>query len=524
MARANLRRFTALAPVAVLSLVYACSSSDSKPSEATAGSGGSQAGGGDSRAGSSGAAHAGSGGTGEGESGHAGASSPGAEAGFAGEAGSANEAGSGGQAGVVESGGSGGSAGSGGHSAGSAGATGGSGGHSAGSGGASSGGGGTGGSSGGGGGASGSAGQGGSGGSGNCVSKLFGHYYLRNDGALINVEGTTQTPVLDAATGLALKNVVSAQQSPNGGCAALSSGAVMCWQDAANAGNSLGELGNGTKAPSTAVFRATPALTAVNTPLSGVVAMAHGDTAATSTLCAVTSTGGLYCWGDLRWAINGGTALSSGYATPVTSNGLTPLTGVLNVSLAYGYSCATLKTSGNNEVWCWGANPARNLGQGDTTNRQYPTKVLGLTNPSSVLTSYYTNTGSVSVQTATTCALDGTQVRCWGAAREAGCGATTHANASGIIVNGPTLVTIQDGVTPLPDVATIESGNGTFCALRVGGSLWCWGATAANYGVVNVVAIGSSGTYTDTLVPRFLTSDGVYHSGANTVTPNCGPL
>ncbi|HET7543858.1 MAG TPA: RCC1 domain-containing protein, partial [Polyangiaceae bacterium] len=83
-------------------------------------------------------------------------------------------------------------------------------------------------------------------------------------------------------------------------------------------------------------------------------------------------------------------------------------------------------------------------------------------------------------------------------------------------------MTIQDGVTPLPDVTTIEAGNGGFCGLRSNGNLWCWGATAANYGVVNVVAIGTTSTNTDTLAPRFLTSDGVYHSGAATVTPNCG--
>ena len=90
-------------------------------------------------------------------------------------------------------------------------------------------------------------------------------------------------------------------------------------------------------------------------------------------------------------------------------------------SAALGPQDACVLISGApNTVWCWGYNAIGELGQGDTTTRQYPTQVLGLTNPTSVV---YAANGAE----ATGCVLDGTNVRCWGYNLYGATGANTSA-------------------------------------------------------------------------------------------------
>jgi Regulator of chromosome condensation (RCC1) repeat len=350
-----------------------------------------------------------------------------------------------------------------------------------------------------------------------CAQALFGTYLLRGDGELLLEAGGgaagAQTPVVDAATGLPLTHIVDVEDGSYYGCALLADKTVSCWRTSSPLGNQYGQLGNGTADTNGSVLRATPVLTAASTPLTNVKAMALGKAA---TPCAITNDGKLYCWGDLSWAVNKGTALYSGYAQAITTDGAVPLTSLLQASTNGYTTCAIVAGATANEVWCWGYNGRYNLGLGDTVTRQYPTRVLGLTNPTKVAVGQYNfNIGQFA-----TCALDGGSVRCWG---YNGYGQTGTTLVSP--VTSPTSVVVQNA-TVLSQVVDLYMGNTAMCALRTGNTLWCWGqgfsGYAANYGVTNVVTAGWMGG--NAIDMRFLTSDGAYHVSGASRSPNCGVL
>jgi hypothetical protein len=345
---------------------------------------------------------------------------------------------------------------------------------------------------------------------GSCIGSLIDSYVQRTDGALL-AEGNAATaspeqPVVDSSTGMPLAGIVSVQEGQWHGCAAVSSGSALCWQTDNGHGNSNGQLGNGTTASVATLYRATPVLTAASTPLTKVVAVADG---AASLACAVTSEGKLYCWGDLTWIVNNGTTLYTGYAQAITKDGATPLSGVIQATVGQGQACALVQGTPNT-VWCWGNNDQGALGLGDTMKRQYPTQVLGFTNPTKLVA---TQGG----EGATICALDGANVRCWGSNFYGNAGVNSATNP----ILSPTLVVPQTGTAALDGVLFVAPGNAGFSALRNDSTLWTWGNNttyAANYGITNVLAVGWADK------PRYVTSDGVYHIGMTNVTVKCGAL
>jgi hypothetical protein len=347
-----------------------------------------------------------------------------------------------------------------------------------------------------------------------CVKGTFGSYVIRVDGIVLQEPTTAtgaQTAVLDAATAQPLTGAVNGYDGAIAGggvgCMVRDDGTVWCWRSTAN-GNSVGALGNGTTDTSGPTFRATQVLVSANTPLTNVKSI---DLLSP---CAVTNDGKLYCWGDVSWLVNNGTSLASPYAQPITTDGATPLSGVLQVSAAGRSPCAVVAGTSANEVWCWGDNLRSSLGTGDTTNRHYPTKIAGFTNPTKVVGSFGTSPYSLTAH----CAIDGANVLCWG---YNGDGETGTGN-SNTPVTVPTLVKIADGTTPFTQPVDLYAGFTRICALRAGGTLWCWGSGYHNYadniGVSNVVAAGNVESL------RYLTSDGVYHANTVAVSPNCGSL
>lgn len=354
-------------------------------------------------------------------------------------------------------------------------------------------------------------------GGGNCVKALFGRYVVRIDGKLLyEADDGSQMTVLDASSGLPLTDVTGAQEGRAHGCATLGTAqSSWCWRTVSN-GNISGQLANGAMDASGAIFTATQVLTAVNKPLLNVSKIADGEAqySGSSNSCAVTGDGRLYCWGNLTWITGGGTALSSAYAVPITTDGITPLAGVLQVAVSDGDACAIVQGASSRELWCWGQNFYGEIGLGDQTPHRYPTKVVGLTNPLKVV-----------MPGTTTCALDGSGVRCWGQ-NNSGLTGTGLTAAS---IFAPTVVTLMGG-TPLTGAVDLHAGDsfgyGDFCALTVNNTLLCWGislgAYASAFGLTNVVALG--GIDNGSAYVRYVTSDGVYHLGANTRAPNCGPL
>ena len=235
-------------------------------------------------------------------------------------------------------------------------------------------------------------------------------------------------------------------------CALTSSGGVKCW-----GGNGHGQVGPNQGSNST-----TPV--DVSGLGGGVVAIGAGR----DHTCAVTSSGGVKCWGrnDTGQLGDGTTALRY---TPVAVSGLDA--GVVSVSGGGAHSCA-LTSSG--AVLCWGWNAYGQLGDGTTTNSLTPVPVSGL--DSGVV--------AISAGSAQTCALtSGGAVLCWGynGSGQLGDGTTTNSSTP-VAVSG-----LGSGV------GAISAGDHHTCALTNGGGAQCWGYNG--YGQLG------DGTTTGSLTP-----------------------
>ena len=103
-------------------------------------------------------------------------------------------------------------------------------------------------------------------------------------------------------------------------------------------------------------------------PFTNASMIAAGDTHT----CALTTTGGVKCWGDNFAGQLGSNSTVTPY-TPVDVTGLT--SGVTAIASGYFHTCA-LTTAGG--VKCWGGNSGGQLGDNTLTSRWTPMNVTGL--------------------------------------------------------------------------------------------------------------------------------------------------
>ncbi len=251
-------------------------------------------------------------------------------------------------------------------------------------------------------------------------------------------------------------------------CALTTGGGVKCWGYNAN-----GRVGDGT----TALYR----MTAVDVVglSSGVIAIA----ARVGHTCALTTAGGVKCWGD-NWSgqLGDGTRLSR--FTAVDVSGLS--SGVSAIAAGRDHTCA-LTTGGG--VKCWGYNSGGQLGDGTTTDRLTAVDVSEL------------NSGVSAIATGDrhTCAVvTGGGVKCWGS------------NFDGQLGDGSTTdrLTAVDVSGLTSGVVAIATGGYHTCALVTGGGVKCWGSnyvgqlgdgfTTARWTAVDVVGLSSGISAIDT--------------------------
>ncbi len=248
-------------------------------------------------------------------------------------------------------------------------------------------------------------------------------------------DGTTNLRVAPVAVSGLASGVQAIAASKYHTCAVLTGGGLKCW-----GANLYGELGNGFT-----TNRSTPS--DVSSLPSGVAAIAAGY----AHTCAVTTAGGLKCWGvnDIGQLGDGTT---NARANPADVTSLT--SGVQNVSAGVNHTCA-LTTGGG--VQCWGANNAGQLGDGTTTNHMLPAVVSGLASGVKAIAAGYYHTCAL---------LTSGGVKCWGVNDHGQLG-------DGTITISRTIPVAVSGLTS--GVQTIAVGADHACAVTASGGLKCWG-------------------------------------------------
>lgn len=223
-------------------------------------------------------------------------------------------------------------------------------------------------------------------------------------------------------------------------CALMADGGVKCW-----GGNYYGQLGNGARITSWEQL----APVAVAGLTSGVRAVAGGG----AHTCALTTGGGVQCWGDNEHGQVGDGVAGANRLAPVEVVG--PADGVQSLAAGGHHTCA-LTTAGG--VQCWGDNQYGQLGSGASgADQPTPVDVIGLSR----------GVRAIAAGDLHTCALTASGgVKCWG-----------H-NSSGQVGDGTNGV---DRLEPVDvsgltrGVQAIAAGGAHTCALTAGGSVKCWG-------------------------------------------------
>ncbi|HQQ63603.1 MAG TPA: thrombospondin type 3 repeat-containing protein, partial [Pseudomonadales bacterium] len=157
-----------------------------------------------------------------------------------------------------------------------------------------------------------------------------------------------------------VSGLASGVSAISGKCALMTSGDVKCWGY-----NYYGQDGDNTT-------------TARNTPVNvkgvgavGTLANINAVAAGSASRCALTTAGGVQCWGDNSvGSLGDGTTTTR--LTPVNVSNLQ--SGVKAVTT--GQTSCALMTAGN--VKCWGYNGNGGVGDNSTTNRLVPVSVIGL--------------------------------------------------------------------------------------------------------------------------------------------------
>ncbi|MDP4074428.1 fibronectin type III domain-containing protein [Acidovorax sp. A1169] len=190
-----------------------------------------------------------------------------------------------------------------------------------------------------------------------CVLNLAGavQCWGRNTLGQLGDGSTTDKGTPQPVTGLA-SGVAAIAGGYQHTCALTTAGAVKCWGD-----NIYGQVGDGSQ-----LTRLTPQTVLGLT--TGVAAIAAGD----NHTCALTTTGAVQCWGQNgQGQLGDGSTLRKLVPQPIP--GL--VNGVAAIAAGESHTCA-LTTAGG--VQCWGGNGYGQLGDGSTTDATSPQAVAGL--------------------------------------------------------------------------------------------------------------------------------------------------
>lgn len=234
-------------------------------------------------------------------------------------------------------------------------------------------------------------------------------------------------------------------------------------------GASDGELGDGTQGDVN--FRRLHPVQVVQGAgkLTGVKAIAAGW----HHTCALKTDGTVWCWGDGQLGVLGNGS-GGGDGGPFA---LEPVQVVDGGGMLTGVSAITagsrhncaLKTDGT--VWCWGYDGFGQLGDGTFGTGDYQTRLT----PVQVVLGGGKLTGAIAIAAggAQTCAIrSGGTVWCWGDDFYGELGDGTRGNANHV---RPRPVQVVQGTGKLTGATAITAGANHTCARKGAGTVWCWG-------------------------------------------------
>ncbi len=230
-----------------------------------------------------------------------------------------------------------------------------------------------------------------------------------------------------------------------------------------------GQLGDGTLGDANAVRLHPVQVIQGAGMLTGVKAVAAGW----FTTCALKTDGTVWCWGqnDLgQLGINTG-------GDDTDANSLEPVQVLQGGGFLTGVKAiagggrhfCALKTDGT--VWCWGYDGFAQLGDGTIGTGRYQTRLT----PVQVILGSGKMTGVIAIATGGehTCALrSGGTVWCWGDDFTGALGDGTRGNANHIRLQP---VQVVQGSGKLAYATAIAAGAGHTCARKSNGTVWCWG-------------------------------------------------
>ena len=284
-------------------------------------------------------------------------------------------------------------------------------------------------------------------------------------------DGTTTDRTTPVDTSGLTSGVVAVTTGGSHTCAVTDASGVKCW-----GWNLFGQLGAETADLCSAPFWGDSPCSTTPVDVLDLTTGLAAVAAAGEHTCALTTTGGVKCWGGNRFGQLG--AETNGrcpYPTlghvpcstmPVDVVGLT--SGVAAVAGLSAHTCV-LTTAGG--LKCWGYNFSGQLGDGSRTDHTTPVDVTGLTS----------GVAAVAAGGDHTCAVTTAGgVKCWGSNLFGELGAETTDLCSVAALPLP-FEEVPCSRTPLDvaglggSVAAVAAASQHTCALTTGGGVKCWG-------------------------------------------------
>ncbi|MDC0056496.1 hypothetical protein OAJ94_05540, partial [Deltaproteobacteria bacterium] len=262
-------------------------------------------------------------------------------------------------------------------------------------------------------------------------------------------------------------NPVYISSSDDHSCVVSDDGDIYCWGQ-----NNYGQLGNGSQGG----YSSIPTIVNSGVDFKSVSAGYEYS-------CAISTDGGLYCWGNNNHGqLGDGTYNQRTSPVQITSG---PTSSIWKeVAVSESHTCAI---SSSDKIYCWGLNHDGQLGDGTTVDANNPQ----LVNMPAGTTAVSVSVGSLSF----TCGvLENHSTYCWGR------------NSRGYLGDG----SWQDSHTPIAidlpsgsEVVEISSGREHSCILLTNDQIMCWG-----FG--NGGALGT-GNYDDSPSPKYVVGGHVWN-------------